>query len=183
MKLFSITNEQKIQDSINHLYKKLSENPHEELVIPCGGPEGKQTIAVCYSGFYDFWWGSKVEKNKNKYWNPVGFGFPNPKVLNRGDCEFNCAIKGHGGHAGIFAKDFNNNIYLLHNGKAGGSTPGTTIEGFSKVYGREKQAVEIEGQPYDFFMVTDINSNILLENIVGYAKAIFDFKKQLNKTG
>ncbi len=180
IKLSGITNEQKIQDAIKLLYANLSKYPHEEFEIICGGPAGKQPIEICYSKANEFWWGTKVEEKKHQYWNPVGFDYPNPDLINSSDCEFNCALKDFKGNAGFFGKDTRSNIYLLHSGKAGGNTTGTTIEAFCEFYkGSDRHQVLIDGETINFFIVSDINSNDLLDNIIKYAKAIFDFKVDL----
>lgn len=181
MKLSVITNEQKIKDTIRLLYDNLSVYSERlPIEIDYGSPGGREKIEVYFSETKDFWWGSKVEKDKNKYWNPVGFGEPNISSLTTSDCEFNCYLNGFNKKSSCFAKDNAGNTYLLHTGKAGGNTPGTSIDGFCEFYKEAKrQPVIVDKEMYLLFIVSDINSNNLLDNIIKYASAIYAFKKDL----
>lgn len=75
-------------------------------------------------------------------------------------------------HAGLFAKDNKGNIYLVHDGKFhNGALPVKENEFISNIID-----VRISGKLYKYFLISNLSSKNLHENMFQFVKGVSDFK-------
>lgn len=185
--LFAITRKNDIIRTNDIFFKKLGLLKVSKIPIVYNSGGGSYPITVSYSPKFDFWWGNDLENKGSRYWNPFGLKQPKPNSNQQGRCQINCSLSGvKNGIAGLFAKDANGKMYLLHSGNIGGGQKGVGKNSFSNFYTGEKIEVIADDKLFEFFVVTRFDSSTFYQNIVSFVKAVYSFKeyvKQGNTAG
>jgi hypothetical protein len=104
-------------------------------IISVGYQGESQKLRASWSKKLDIWWVG--ETSGNRYWNAFGTGEPewNSGYSHSITCEINPPFQGiNRSIAGVFAKDPNGKLYLLHRGKIGGGKKGIGKTKFENEY-------------------------------------------------
>ena len=104
---------------------KMNKMADKRDVIMVGYKGESQKLKASWSKKLEVWW--VAEKSENRYWNAFGTKEPkwNTEYSHNITCEINPPVKGiNRTIAGVFARDSNGKIYLLHRGKIGGGRKG-----------------------------------------------------------
>lgn len=129
-----------------------------------------------------FWFTLDPKGNKadNRYWCCFGLQDPN-EIDHLGiDCESNMPYSGINRRtAGLFAKDEVGNVYLLHDGKIGGSKKGIGKKTFWNNYtgNNIKYVITNKKEPEKLVLIGKVNDRQLPELIEGFVRSVRDIKQ------
>lgn len=104
---------------------KLDLRADKQGIINVGYKGESQKLHAHWSSELDIWW--IAEDSGNRYWNAFGTGEPkwDTSYSHSITCEINPPYEGIDRRiAGVFAKDPDDKLHLLHRGKLGGGKPG-----------------------------------------------------------
>lgn len=104
---------------------KLNLRADKRGTVNVGYQGASQELYAHWSGGLDIWW--IAEDSGNRFWNAFGTGEPkwNTSHSHSIICEINPPYEGIDRHiAGVFAKDPEGKLHLLHRGRLGGGKPG-----------------------------------------------------------
>lgn len=123
----------KAQDLFEKNLKKVSERTEMMWVTYKGG---RDKLSGSWNKKLGIWWIHSTSSG-NRYWNAFGIGEPKWGT-NHGHnitCEINPPFKGIDRKiAGVFAKDSEGKLFLLHRGKIGGGRPGNGKTKFKREF-------------------------------------------------
>lgn len=178
---------QVIQDKkiIRKLHQRFHKqlNPYLTQTINCwvGYPSGSYQDDVRYSPRLDFWL-SHFE-HKNRFWNGFGLEKPIKGGMNSLNGEINFPYQGINRKiSGVFAKDDENNILVLHRGRIGGGKPGVGKSVFVDNF-RGDFVTAIDGdRESEFCLVGELGSNLLPKQVANFINEIYRIKS-LIKSG
>ena len=114
-----------IQKAETLLLSKLNNRSDKQAIINVGYQGESHQLNAKWSKSLDVWW--IIEDSGNRFWNAFGTGEPKWNTGHSHDitCEINPPYVGIDRRiAGVFAKDPDGKLYLLHRGKLGGGRPG-----------------------------------------------------------
>lgn len=165
--LDGIIDSTKVKDANSLLVANLSQGkqPNEEILYR------SVRRKVLYFENYKFWWGNFSEADY--FWNTFGLGeIESPTKFNE-VCNVNYFKGGNeSNHAGLFAKDTNRNIYLVHDGRFhNGTLPVIENEYIPNIID-----IRINNKPYKYFLVANILSKSLHNDILRFITGVADFK-------
>lgn len=157
----------KVEYANNLLIANLSQGkqPNEEILYR------SVRRKVMYFENHKFWWGNFLEANY--FWNTFGLDeIESPTKFNE-ICNVNYFKGGkESNHAGLFAKDNRGDIYLVHDG--------TFHNGILSVaendYIDNVIDVRIGGKPFKYFLITNLSSKSLHDDILKFIKGVANFK-------
>lgn len=104
---------------------RLNHRSDKQGIISVGYQGESQRLNAHWSSELAIWW--ITEDSGNRFWNAFGTGEPkwNTGYSHSITCEINPPYEGINARiAGVFAKDPDGKLYLLHRGKLGGGKPG-----------------------------------------------------------
>ena len=158
-------------------FERVKDSPDFETIknVTIGYLGGSHQDEVFYSKKFDVW--MHFNEVDNRYWNVFGVGKPVPNKNVSITCEINIPLKGYNRRiAGVFAKDEQGNIFLLHNGKIGGGRLGVGRELFKKCFSGEwKSALSSDGE-MEFAVVGELKSPVFVEKLSAFVKEIKKIK-------
>jgi len=126
---------------------------------------------VLYFENMKFWWGNFSEEDY--FWNTFGLGEVESSTKFNEVCNVNYSKGGkESNHAGLFAKDRLGNIYLVHDGTFhNGTLPVIENEYIPNIID-----VRINNAPYKYFLVANISSKNLHEDIFQFINGVSNYK-------
>ncbi|MDB5089792.1 MAG: hypothetical protein JWR09_3786 [Mucilaginibacter sp.] len=134
-----------------------------------------------YSEDYKMWW--YFGGGEHHFWNPYGEGRPSENKAVTGRCQINMSMEGLNRRiGGAFAKDEDDELYLLHNGSIGGGVTGVSKKPFLKWYPGSLIEVDFEGQIAEYFIIAEFRSINFYEQIQFFVNKVYEFKKTSSQT-
>jgi hypothetical protein len=116
------------------------------------------------------------DKLNNRYWNAFGINEPVRTTPNSIRSEINIPYDGLHGAAGRLAKDYRNNVYLLHTGRIGGGQPGIGKTLFRKKYKGKIFKIRINNKIEEFVNIDKLKSKSLIDKIGAFVWAVHSIK-------
>lgn len=116
--------------------RKLSNAADKTEMIWVGYQGGNNKLKASWNKALGVWWVNSTSDN-NRYWNAFGIGEPHwgSKYSHNITCEINPPFEDiNRTMAGVYAKDNENKLYLLHRGKIGGGKLGNSKTKFERKY-------------------------------------------------
>lgn len=161
MELVLIQDASQIEDcskEFHSLIDKKCEKPKRTLTYSTKGSTGKIEVITFKHRETTFWFSNNRDRKSPKQYNLFGvnpdFERDNSILL---QINYQKEFKDFK-DAAVWAKDKNNNKYLLHSGKMGGGVRGMTIETIDSLFGGEKLSVSHQGTIKDYFVVCKLDS-------------------------
>lgn len=174
-----ITNKLEIERLHKRFHQKLNKYFNQNIKCVIGYPGGSREDIVKYSPELKVWI-SILELN-NRYWN--GFGISKPGKGSNVSLvgEINFPYEGIDRRiAGVFAKEENGNILILHRGKIGGGRKGIGKSFFVDNFSGEF-VIAIDGKrETEFCLVGELNSIHFLEQVSDFINEIQRVKNIIN---
>lgn len=163
-----------LESELNHAQQQfvqfIQSALHEQYYTKIQCISGRFETTVHYSPQLDIWYFFQMQENK--YWNAFGLGKPIGKSV-KINLEVNTPKLGiQSALSGVFAKDNNGALYLLHRGKIRG---GKAL--FFQHYRGELIYIEQKGKLEPFALVSELNHR-LADNIENFIRQILNIKAQ-----
>jgi len=132
---------------------------------------GNFKTSLYHSSDYDFWY--SFEKIDNRFWNGFGLGEPkenkNVSIL----CEINFPYFGIDRRiAGVLAKDYKGNVFVLHRGKIGGGRKGIGKGLFINNYRGKFIEIKDAGKQSIFALIGELYSVLFIEQLKTFISEI-----------
>jgi len=173
--------------------KKMRSKSTKNGKIMLGYQGGIMPVHAYWFKDHDFWWAyEKLEKGVQilRHWNGFGIRSSSEKEPVWNDkshshnitCEINPPLSGNRwGVAGAFVKDSQDQIYITHSGKIGGSRKGmgklAFIENFSGT-NLWHEAVGSKGTK-DLVIISNLTDKNLIDNIGFFVNEVFHIKNMI----
>lgn len=158
--------------------KKLAKKADRTEELSVGYPGGSEIGPVSWSKALGMWWVHKPESNR--FWN--GFGTEevqwSSKHSHTLDCEINPPYEGINRRiAGVFAKDENGELFLLHRGKIGGGRPGIGKNLFLNNYRGKWITVKDGDQLSNLALVASFKNPRFVIQVTNFVKEVKRIKR------
>ena len=156
---------------------KLEQFKDGKSICSVGRQGGSRKLLVTWSDKLDIWWALKL--NTNRYRNAFGIGKPS---LNRNIvCEINPPLEGINRRiAGVFAKDADDKMYLLHRGRIGGGRLGIGKDKFQKEFDGTWVSVEDGTNISNLALVAAFESSSFAEDVADFIHKVERIKENRN---
>lgn len=152
--------------------KSIIDLSNEDFMMSVGFPGGQEEAEKTYWSDKLNMWIQSFEIEESRYWNGFGLEKPEPPKSSNIVCEINFPINDINRRvAGVFAKDENDDIYVLHRGKLGGTFG---KKDFEERYEGDWTLVQDGDQKTNMVLIGKLNDPKLPYNIL-------DFVLEVNK--
>lgn len=179
-----LENENEIKKAQENFERALKTKSNKRIPVKIGYRGGYEEGKVYYSDKYDIWFyfGGPIEgegKNKRKrFWSVFGAEEPKPNSNVSIIVEINSPVKGiYRRIGGAFAKDDEENIWLLHRGKIGGGRKRIGKSLFMKNYSGQLQAVADGDQENDLAIIGQMDDSNFPSKIADFVREVERIKE------
>jgi hypothetical protein len=141
--------------------------------IKVGYKGDSEKLRISWSSKLGIWWG--FYKVENRFWNAFGTEKPiwNAKTSHSIICEINPPFEGINRRmSGVFAKDSDNNLYVLHRGGIGGGRPGIGKTKFNREYRGRRVMVKDGDRTSTLALVAQLRSPRFPYQIASFVKEV-----------
>lgn len=162
-----------IQKAQTLLMSKLNNKSDKQGIINVGYQGESQQLSAHWSKGLDIWW--IAEDSGNRFWNAFGTGEPkwNTGYSHSITCEINPPYEGIDRHiAGVFAKDPDGGLHLLHRGKLGGGKPGIGKALFERKFTGTWEEVEDGTEFTNLALVASFDNPRFAEQIADFVHEV-----------
>jgi hypothetical protein len=162
--------------------RKLGQFADAKNIISIGHPGRSQKLSASWSSKLDIWWA--VKTTGNRYWNAFGTGKPrwHSGFSHNIVCEINPSFQGINRRiAGVFAKDIDGKLYLLHRGKIGGGRLGIGKTKFENEFIGDWVTAEDGLKSNRFILIASFDSPNFAEGISDFVHQVEQIKANLSR--
>lgn len=148
-------------------------------IISVGYQGESQKLEASWSRKLNVWWIG--ETSGNRYWNAFGIGEPewNRAYSHSIICEINPPFQGiNRSIAGVFARDLNGKLYLLHRGKIGGGRKGIGKTKFENEYRGAWVTVEDGSELSRLALIASFESPRFAEQVADFVHQVERIKRK-----
>lgn len=143
--------------------KSIIDLSNEDFMMSVGFPGGQEEAEKTYWSDKLNMWIQSFEIEESRYWNGFGLKKPEPPKSSNIVCEINFPIKDINRRvAGVFAKDENGEVYILHRGKLGGNFG---KRDFEEKYNGDWTLVQDRNQETNMVLIGKLNDPNLPYNV------------------
>lgn len=136
-------------------------------------PQGSEVREICYSKELGLWWHLGKTGNVKYYWNCFGLEDPTERKSLRIAVEINMPFSGRNFNiSGLWAKDKNNEYYLLHDGGIGGGAVGVGKNLFRKMFTGEYEEANVDGRIREYAMVLKLSEPTMASQLVWFVNKV-----------
>ena len=179
LELTIIDNQKEIKIAQDIFLFTFFENADEIITTNKIGHQGSNlNLDAFWSNKLGIWIANRETKGNTRYWNAFGIQKPNKSSVPI-ICEINFPIKGINRRVqGAFAKDNNNEIYVLHRGKLGGNYSGQI---FKDNYSGKWTKVNDGNTETEFIVIGKLNDPNLINKVRDFVYEIHEIKQKKAK--
>jgi len=168
--LFILTSRHEIENAQRQFVAKLKERCNRQITVKVGRKGGHKKRVIQWSQLLGLWFYSE-KRESSRYWNIFGLSEVAPRENSMLSivCEINPPVEGLNKRAqGVFMRDNNGHIWLLHRGKIGGGKPGIGRKLFFENYQGETKEIADE----KFAEIGDIDSSDFVDQVTKFVREV-----------
>lgn len=169
-----------IDEAQTRFEQRLSEEGSEQGELEAGFQGGSMEVPYVWHEGLGFWAG--FSPRDNRYWNAFGTEKPGAGTSEIA-VEINPPLEGINRRmAGVFARDEDGTLYLLHRGNIGGSRPGIGKNNFLEWrsrHGHETRPVRDGDRTSEAIVITHLDSDRFSAHIYNFIENVEAFKEDI----
>lgn len=168
--MFILTHRQKIENAQRQFVAKLEERCNRQIPVKVGHKGGHEERLIRWSRLLGLWFYSE-KREASRYWNIFGLSEAAPRENSMLSivCEINPPVEGLNKRAqGVFMRDNNRHIWLLHRGKIGSGKPGIGRKLFFENYQGETRNIAED----KFAVIGDIDSSDFVDQVADFVREV-----------
>jgi len=161
----------------------LKNNSTKSGTINTGHPGGNRDLEVFWAQDYDMWWGyTRLEDEKiPRHWNAFGKGEPEWDTNHSHNitCEINMPLSGATRMvSGLFVKDQEGNVYVAHDGGAGGGKKGIGRSSFEDFFEDPDSWTDVTDKKGKrrMILVSNLKDDEAVSQIANFVNKVYEFK-------